>query len=258
MIKEKISVVRLIGDIKQDQQVLPFLAEKSREGVPLILVHGGRAAINKEIAARGLPQPFFIGGKRFTNRQSLDVVVSVLDSIGRDYAAKLNALGVDAFSVSSNSGIFTSPKDPDLGFVGEAAWFRGAYELDAEFNKGRVPIVTPVGYEHGNSLKQKLNLSSDEVAATLAVEHQSDYPELKLIMLGDQPGIMHDGQLQKSISEAQYLEMMKSGKLNSDIKARLITALYARDDGVKRILICNADNLATAFSSHFTGTEVVE
>lgn len=65
-------------------------------GVPMVVVHGGGAAVSKALEASGLPVTFH-NGLRVTDEPTLGVLVSVAaGTINTELVAQMAALGVPA------------------------------------------------------------------------------------------------------------------------------------------------------------------
>ncbi|MEG1980510.1 MAG: acetylglutamate kinase, partial [Victivallaceae bacterium] len=118
-----------------------------------VVVHGGGKAISAELKRQNIPVEF-INGLRNTCEKTIKVVDDVLhNQINRELvemaqAAGGNAVGLSGKDILCAQKMFST--DPisgekiDIGFVGDITEVN-AEPILAALDKGRIPIVTPLG-----------------------------------------------------------------------------------------------------------------
>ena len=131
-----------------DDPVLDEIAELSRTGTAVVVVHGGGPQIDAALKLQRIPEER-IEGLRVTSAAVRDVVEAVLcGSVNKDLVRGLLARGARAFGFSGqDAGLLTARRmtvpGGDLGYVGEplavdAALLRGILDL------GVVPVIAPL------------------------------------------------------------------------------------------------------------------
>ncbi|PYQ44451.1 MAG: hypothetical protein DMF77_07195 [Acidobacteria bacterium] len=162
-----VRVYKLGGPALEDAELLPALAEELRRARGRVLVvHGGGRHVERELQARGL-QSRFVGGRRETSAEAMEVVEMVLSgAVNKGLAAGLTAAGLPAIGLSGrDAGLLRARLQPGLGRVGRPESV-DARVLEAAWEAGLVPVVSPVsqGMDGG-----ALNVNADEAALALAV-----------------------------------------------------------------------------------------
>src|SRR5262249_5515453 len=130
--RDRLTVIKLGGSAMEDADALAATLEDvvfmATVGLRPVLVHGGGKPIDRAMADAGLV-PRKIKGRRYTDRDTLDVVVRVLtNEINSEIVAKLRAIGGRAVGLHSHplpvlfGKRLTLPGDDgdeiDLGHVG--------------------------------------------------------------------------------------------------------------------------------------------
>ena len=88
-------------------------------GVRVVLVHGGGPAINEMLARVG-KESRFVGGLRYTDKETMDIVQQVLaGQVNKDLVALLKGRGVGLCGMDGHMITCRRKTDADLGFVGE-------------------------------------------------------------------------------------------------------------------------------------------
>ena len=169
---------------------LKDLVTLQKEGVDVVVVHGGGNLISQWMQRQGI-RPRFVDGLRVTDAPSLEIVVAVLSGlINKELVSALQKLGGRAIGISGMDGGLLEARiaKPELGFVGEITQVN--YEpLRAIMSGGYIPMVAPLamhcqdGSENSGS---PLNINGDTVAGELAYALQAQ----RLIFLTDVEGIM--------------------------------------------------------------------
>lgn len=218
-------------------------------GVPLAIVHGGGPEIDRALQEASIATRR-VDGLRITDRETLSVVVSVLNGINTQMVEALQNLGVNAVGYSVDSGLLQAViEDPRLGFVGSVSSV-DAEHLKSHIDQGVVPIIAPVAIMHDNPT-QYLNINGDTAAGAIATSLG-----LHLVLATDVPGVkdVNDVVL-PLINSSQYEQMCAAGIITSGMLPKLQAGLQVANAGGKAI-ICQGKNLLYAFSGEPRGTLV--
>lgn len=199
--KGKTFVVKLGGEAIDDPDVLERVIEDVAllhlVGIRVVLVHGGGKQMTETASALGI-ETKFVGGRRVTDNETLDVVKMVLaGKISVELLAALKRRSVRAMSVSGvAAGVIDARKRPprkvsgggdtpvDFGHVGDIV------RIDTELielllSREYLPVLSPLGAdEEGNVL----NINADVVATRLAAELRAE----KLLLMTGTPGVMEN------------------------------------------------------------------
>ncbi|MDR1065562.1 MAG: acetylglutamate kinase [Oscillospiraceae bacterium] len=155
-------------------------------GIPVVLVHGGGPEIDAMLKKLGIESKF-VNGLRYTDRETMDVVQSVLcGKVNKDLVATLQRKGASAVGLCGlDAGLFRAVKMPgeDLGYVGEITDVDPGIVLRA-IDAGRIPVVATVAL--GTDEDTPYNVNADTAAAKLAVALGAE----KLILLTNTRGIL--------------------------------------------------------------------
>src|SRR3989337_1485180 len=149
---------------------LADLASLRRQGLPLVVVHGGGDAVTEWLGRHGVASRF-IEGLRVTEEEALEVVVAVRAGlVNKQIVAQLNARGARAVGLcGADASLLRARRQRrELGFVGEVTAVQRDI-LDRLLSEGFLPVVAPIAVEDdGGSGQQLLNVNADTVAGELA------------------------------------------------------------------------------------------
>lgn len=137
-----------------------------REGVPVVVVHGGGAMITEWLDRLQVPSEF-VEGLRATSAAALEVVIAVLRGvINTQLVAALQERGGRAVGLSGvDSGTVLGERyNARLGLVGRITGV-DVTALQALLGAGVTPVVAPIALEPP---AQPLNVNADTVAGELA------------------------------------------------------------------------------------------
>ena len=169
---------------------LKDLVALQKDGVGVVVVHGGGNVISEWMRLQGV-QPQFVNGLRVTDAASLEIVVAVLGGlINKELVSQLRALGGRAMGISGIDGGLLDAYigDPDLGFVGEVKEVNCAPLRDL-LGSGYIPIVAPLARHFDDGSENSgaaLNMNGDTVAGELACALGAS----RLVFLTDVAGVM--------------------------------------------------------------------
>jgi len=236
-----VRVYKLGGPALEDAELLPALAEELRRARGRVLVvHGGGRHVERELKARGL-ESRFVGGRRETSAEAMEVVEMVLSGIvNKGLAAGLTAAGLPAIGLSGrDAGLLRARVQPGLGRVGRPEWV-DARVLEAAWGAGLVPVVSPVsqGVDGG-----ALNVNADEAALALAVALRAD----ALVYLSDVDGVRLDAHPVASLSADEVRHHVAQGAITGGMAMKVDTALQAVAAGVPEVIVAGKARLVGGF-----------
>jgi acetylglutamate kinase len=272
--KKKIFVLKAGGEVFASEEatrhVLEQVALLHQVGIRVVLVHGGGPQSNELAEALGVPQQM-VGGRRVTDRQTLDVTTMVLNGqINTRILAACRDLHLPAVGISGvSAGLIKAHRRPpvqveghdggpvDFGFVGDIDGVDTDVLL-AQLENGLVPIVSPLSADDAGTV---LNINADTVAAALAVALKAS----KLILTMGAPGILEDRNDPTSLVSYLDLEDLEELRRNGSLAAGMLPKARAVEaaikGGVARVHLISykvADSLLLeVFTNEGTGTLVV-
>jgi acetylglutamate kinase len=157
-------------------------------GIPVVLVHGGGPEINDMLKRLG-KESKFINGLRYTDRETMEIVQSVLcGKVNKDLVATIQRKGADAVGLCGlDAGLFKAVKlrGGDLGYVGEIVEVNPGIVTRA-IEAGRIPVVATVAL--GIDEDTSYNVNADTAASKLAVALGAE----KLILLTNTRGVLRE------------------------------------------------------------------
>lgn len=230
------------------------IAELTRSGIRIILVHGGSHETNVLAEALGHPTQTITSPSghqsRRTDRQTLEIFEMVYcGKVNKAVVESLRAAGVDAVGFSGiDAGIWTGSRKSAIRAVddeGRTIIIRddlsGRVEsVDAEFlqtimSLGRVPVLTPPAITPEGIA---INVDADRAAAATAAALGAD----ELLLLSNVPGLLRDhtdaGSLIESV-DADGIEIAREAA-KGRMKNKVLAAEEALRGGVDRVVIASA------------------
>lgn len=214
-------------------------------GVRLVLVHGSRPQIERQLAQQGLSSRFE-HGLRVTDRAALECVKAAVGSLRLEIEARLSTslastpMGGARLRVSGGNWVTAQPVGVrggvDYQQTGEIRRV-DAESILRELDAGRIALVSPVGYSPTGEI---FNLRSEYVATAVATAIKAD----KLIfMTGSDPDgwkladdTGDDGQL--SLADGERL--LAEQRVDAADRGYLEAALAAARSGVRRVHLLGA------------------
>jgi acetylglutamate kinase len=273
--KKRIFVLKAGGEVFTSDEATRHLLEQvallHQVGIRVVLVHGGGPQSTELANALGVPTQM-VGGRRVTDKQTLDVSTMVLNgTVNTRILAACRDLHLPAVGISGvDAGLIKAHKRPpvqveghaggpvDFGFVGDIDSV-DTDVLRTQLENGMVPIVSPLSADENGTV---LNINADTVAAALATSLKAS----KLILTMGAPGILENRHDPSSLVSYLDLEDLQALRANGSLaegmlpKARAIEA--AIKGGVPRVHLISykiPDSLLLEiFTNEGTGTLVVE
>ncbi|MFI3317220.1 MAG: acetylglutamate kinase [Rikenellaceae bacterium] len=246
MSKERLKVVKIGGHVVDSAGGLDKLLDEfaALEGNK-ILVHGGGKVATKISAALGI-EAKMIEGRRVTDAATVEVVTMVYaGGINKSIVAKLQKRGVDAWGVcGADAQLIPASKRPvkdiDYGFVGDVVASQINYKaFGMLIDAGYSVVVAPITMDSNGQL---LNTNADTIAQNVAVAMSSIY-EVELVYLFEKPGVLADvndvSSVIKLISHDNFAHLKSSGKIFDGMIPKIDNALFAVDNGVAAVRICD-------------------
>jgi len=230
------------------------IAEQSRRGVEITVVHGGGKQMTRFLAERGV-ESRFVNGLRVTTPETMDAVLKVLaGSVNQELVAALIAAGVSAVGLSGVDGnlVEAEPMDPALGLVGRIRRANPGL-LDLLLSHGFLPVVACVaGDGHG----RMYTVNADQIATACATGSHAD----RLIFLTDIAGVLDAaGKVQPILTAATCSRLIADGVATGGMQAKLNAATAALDQGIAEIDIAPGalpGVLARLFNGEPVGTRI--
>lgn len=186
-------VVKFGGHAMRDENgaFAKAIAAAQRNGVELVIVHGGGPQIDAALKREEIESEF-LGGFRVTTPEIFEVVERVLaDEVGPAVASSLQREGVNALALSGRKteSLIAEPlrqlvdgTSADLGLVGVITAVNPQAIKNA-LKGGQVPVISPIATDENFS--GGLNVNADLAAAAIAGALGSEC----LIIMTDVAGI---------------------------------------------------------------------
>ena len=235
----KIVVVKYGGNAMTNDElkdaVMNDIVLLSLVGIKVVLVHGGGPEINAMLKKLNIESKF-IGGLRYTDEQTIDVVKMVLAGkvnkelvqlLAQHKGSAVGLCGIDGEMLMAEKKV--SEDGQDLGYVGEITKVNTKPILDAIAN-GNVPVIATVATDsEGNTY----NINADTAAARIAAELGAE----NLILMTDIAGLLRDKDdpstliPKVNVSEVPFLKMQ--GIISGGMIPKIECCVEAVRRGVK-------------------------
>lgn len=237
----KVVVVKYGGNAMTNQElkeaVMSDIVLLSLVGVKVVLVHGGGPEINDMLGRLGMESKF-VGGLRYTDEATMDVVKMVLaGKVNKELVAHLrqhkgNAIGLCGI----DGGLLVCDKlrdGPDLGLVGEILQIHTQIITDC-LKDGYIPVVSTVGMGEDGAF---YNINADTAASRIAAELGAE----NLILMTDIAGLLRDkndpSTLIPSVNVSEVPFMKRQGIISGGMIPKIDCCVEAVRRGVSRTSI---------------------
>lgn len=222
-------------------------------GVNPVIVHGGGPMINAMLNQLDI-QSEFVGGKRVTDKATVEVVEMVLSGlVNKRIVQAINRQGGTAVGLSGkDANLMTCEQtDPSLGFVGSPSQMNPKVLHDL-FSHDVIPVIAPLG---GGRDGETFNVNGDTAAGAIASALKAD----RLLLLTDVSGVKNAaGDVVTELKAGQIREMTLEGTIAGGMIPKTETALDALHSGVRAVVILDgrAPNavLLELFTEHGAGS----
>ncbi len=230
------------------------IAAARRDGLPIVVVHGGGATISAWLARAGI-EARFVRGLRVTDEPSLEIVVAVLAGlVNKTLVAQLGALGAPAIGLSGADSMLLQARrfDDELGYVGQVVRVN-PYAVDELLRLGHLPVIAPIAVEPGG--KQLLNTNADTAAGEIAAALKAE----RLVFLTDVEGVLDEQKrLLPRLTAAEAESLIAAGTAGGGMIPKLEAAVRAASAGCATRIIDGTREraLARILAGEDTGTMV--
>ena len=249
--KEKI-VIKYGGNVLIDRKVFNnFISDinlLNKLGLSIIVVHGGRPRIKRELDKKKIVSKF-INGLRVTNKDIIDTVEEVLIDFNKDIVNSLKKLGSEAasFHTKSYNIIEVEPEKKELGFVGIPKKINNDL-VEKILNQKQVPIVSPLGLGNDN---HPYNINGDTAAGAIAKSLKSR----RLLLMTNVEGVLNkDKKLISEISSSKILDMIKDETITGGMIPKINTCLDSVNNGVRGVVIMDGRKSHSILNEIFSDT----
>lgn len=255
-----INVVKIGGNVIDNPEALKsFIADFAKLPGQKILVHGGGKEATR-LSAKLDIETKMIGGRRVTDRATLDVVTMVYAGlINKRIVVLLQAEGCNAIGLSGADGnaicaTRRNPEPVDYGFVGDIATdgVNAAFIINL-LQQGITPVFCAINH---NGKGELLNCNADSVASAIAVACAQLAPA-SLTFCFEKPGVLTDvndlSSLISHINPESYPALIESGAVTGGMLPKIDNAFKAIKSGVDTVTIKSSAQLLAD-----TGTKITK
>lgn len=256
MTKEKISIVKIGGNIIEDEASLTtFLKLFSTLKGKKILVHGGGKRATYIATKLGIESKMF-HGRRITDLETLEVITMVYGGlVNKNIVAKLqasntNAIGLSGADINSIKSDKRPLKEVDYGFVGDVK--EVDYKaIDKLINAEFTPVFCAITHD-GNG--QLLNTNADTITSQVAIGMSKVY-ETSIYYCFELEGVLKDindtKSVIKKINSKTYQELLDAEIVTEGMLPKLENCFDALKKGVHKVNMGNTSML-TNENDNFT------
>jgi acetylglutamate kinase len=268
--RDRLTVIKLGGSAMEDADTLRSTLQDvvfmETVGMRPLLVHGGGKAIDRAMKDAGL-KPRKVQGRRYTDEETLAIVVRVLQEINADIERQIRDLNGRAVGMTSGSlrclfgeRLLLPGEDGrplDLGRVGSVS--RIDESLLRDFCAASVvPVIPSLALDtEGNWL----NVNADTAAAAVAANLRAE----KLVLLTDTPGILRDrtdpASLLRGLDAEGCQDLIARRIIDEGMIPKVEACLDSLRAGVKKTHIIDGrvrhSLLLEIYTDHGVGTEIV-
>ena len=272
---EQLLVIKIGGNVIDNAPALESFLEKfAAIDTKKILVHGGGKIATKIGDQLGI-QSNYINGRRVTDAQTIDLVTMVYGGlVNKKIIAKLQSLQCNAIGLTgADANLIPAVKRPlvyskptsgdagdeitaiDFGFVGDVTTNSiGIENLEILLTNNFTLVFAPLTHD-GNG--QILNTNADTIASSLAIVLSKKY-DVRLIYCFEKKGVLENvadvNSIIPLITKEKYAQLKAENKLFDGIFPKIDNALDAIDNGVKEVLIGDAEDLLQNCTLNTIGT----
>jgi len=201
-------------------------------GVNPAVVHGGGPMINAMLDRLGVKSEF-VGGKRVTDAQTVEVVEMVLSGlVNKRIVQAINRQGGKAVGLSGKDAnlMICDQTAPEMGFVGSPSEVNPEILHDL-FGRDTIPVIAPLGAGRAG---ETFNVNGDTAAGAIAAALKAD----RLLLLTDVEGVKNaEGKVVTELTADRIRQMTMDGTIAGGMIPKTETALAAIEGGVRAVVI---------------------
>ncbi len=240
------------------QAVMSDIVLLSLVGVKIVLVHGGGPEITEMLGKIG-KESRFVGGLRYTDEETADIVQMVLAGrINKDLVSLLTSHKGRAMGLCGIDGNMLTAKklvaEEDLGYVGEIESVDVKPILDTLAN-GYIPVIATVACD---SYGQVYNINADTAAARIAAALGAE----NLVLMTDIRGLLRDKSDESSlipvVNVSEVPHLVRQGIISGGMIPKVECCVEAVRRGVRKTFIIDGriphSILIEMFSNEGIGT----
>lgn len=257
----EVNLIKIGGNVIDNPEKLKgFLSKFAKLPGYKILIHGG-GKIATRIADKLGIESKMVDGRRITDEPMRDVVTMVYGGlVNKQIVAQLQCFCCNAIGLTgADGGAILAHKRPvkeiDYGFVGDIEKVNSTFIL-GQLKNGLTPVFAPLTYDkEGNMLNTNADTQASEIARALAGELN-----VNLIYCFEKKGVLLDAdddttRIPELLPEL-YEKYKAEGVIYAGMIPKLDNAFAAVRAGVKKVIICEADNIYEAVGSSTAGTTI--
>ena len=254
-----IKVIKIGGNVIDDPAALDgFQRDFACMEGSKILIHGG-GKIATQISKKLGIETVMVGGRRVTDRPTLDVVTMVYAGlINKNVVAALqshncNAIGLSGADADAIVSHKRTGSDVDYGYVGDVDRVN-AVNIKKLTDAGFTPVFCAITHDEKGTL---LNTNADTVASSVACG-VAELDSVELIFCFEKNGVLSDPDDDNSvianIDTNKYEQLKLSGVVSGGMLPKLENAFSALRSGVKKVIIASPLYITNQNTPH---TEIV-
>ncbi|MFH1868951.1 MAG: acetylglutamate kinase [Candidatus Omnitrophota bacterium] len=262
--KGKVFVIKYGGSILDDEVISDSILDDiicfHKNGIKIVLVHGGGSYISRLMQERG-KEPKFVNGLRVTDEETAEIVDEALTLVNSDLVYRISKKGVNADAVVSRENFTIKAKKKNNlipgDFVGDVESVDTRH-IEYAVKKGSIAVVSPVGVDEN---KNVYNINADFAAAEISAALSAE----KFIMITNVKGVMREKDNEESListlKEAEAQRLISLKVIDSGMIPKVQSGNLALDKGVAKVHIISGriahSLLIEVFTDKGIGTEIV-
>ncbi len=239
----KVVVVKYGGNAMTNdelkQAVMSDIVLLTLVGIKVVLVHGGGPEISDMLKRLNIESKF-IGGLRYTDAATVDVVKMVLaGKVNKELVSLLGQKGGEAVGLCGLDEKMLmaertyGPNGEDLGYVGDIVKVNAKPIVDA-LNNNVIPVIATVASdENGQAYNVNADTAASKIASALGAEN--------LILMTDIAGLLRDkddpSTLIQEVNVSEVNFMKKRGIISGGMIPKIDCCVEAVRRGVKKTVI---------------------
>lgn len=250
-LRPKLRVAKVGGAILEEVQARDsFIKAFAKLPTPKLLVHGGGRTASELAQKLGIPVKMH-EGRRITDKATLELAVMVYaGKVNKNLVAQLQALNCQALGLTgADLGLILAEKRPaqpiDFGWVGDIKAVNASL-LAQLIQLGIVPVFAALSHDGKGNM---LNTNADTIAASLAAALATHY-EVELFFGFEKKGVLKNLEDSEhylpTIRQSELESLRAQGIVNSGMLPKLNNAFMALEEGVQKVWIAAASEVAEA------------